>query len=385
MNINEKYIAVLGSTGSIGRQALDVCEKQSVRVEALSANKSIDLLEKQIRKFRPKFAAMKDEQSARILKERIVDTSTVVFAGEEGILDMINLLEGDTVLNSIIGGDGLLPTYESVRCAKNLALANKESLVTAGDIIMKKAERKGVKIMPVDSEHCAIFQCLMSGAHSEVKRIILTASGGPFYGKKRDELLSVGVNEALAHPTWNMGRKITVDSATMMNKCFEMIEAKHLFGVDPSQIDVVIHRQSVVHSMVEFIDGAIIAQLAVPDMRMCIQYALTWPERMPGQTPSLNFAKGLDLTFDRPDQETFKPLMLASYVMEKGGIIPAALNGANDVAVQLFLDGKISFLDIADFAEQIVKSTQNVTDPSLEDIVEAGRIAGQRVLELAEN
>ncbi|MBO4356204.1 MAG: 1-deoxy-D-xylulose-5-phosphate reductoisomerase, partial [Clostridia bacterium] len=293
MNINEKYIAVLGSTGSIGRQALDVCEKQSVRVEALSANKSIDLLEKQIRKFRPKFAAMKDEQSARILKERIVDTSTVVFAGEEGILDMINLLEGDTVLNSIIGGDGLLPTYESVRCAKNLALANKESLVTAGDIIMKKAERKGVKIMPVDSEHCAIFQCLMSGAHSEVKRIILTASGGPFFGRKRDELVAVGVSEALAHPTWNMGRKITVDSATMMNKCFEMIEAKHLFGVDPSQIDVVIHRQSVVHSMVEFADSAIIAQLAVPDMRMCIQYALTWPERMPGQTPSLDFAKGL--------------------------------------------------------------------------------------------
>ncbi len=379
MKINEKYLAVLGSTGSIGKQALDVCERNGVRVEALSANSSVKVIEEQARKFRPSYAAMSDPASAKELAFLLSDTPVKVFAGPEGILEMINRLRGDAVLNSITGGDGLLPTAEAVKCGKNIALANKETLVTAGDIVMKAVKEKKVSLMPVDSEHCAIFQCLKAGRKSEVRRIILTASGGPFFGKKRNELENVGVKETLAHPTWNMGRKITVDSATMMNKCFEMIEAKHLFCVSPSEIEVVIHRQSVVHSMVEYEDGAVIAQLGVPDMRTCIQYALTYPERLPGAAEPLDFEKAMTLTFDRPDYETFKPLGLASFVMEKGGILPAVLNGANDALVKLFLDGKIPFLTIGDAAEKIVKTTENIKAPTLEQIVKAGKEAKERV------
>lgn len=382
-NIQDKVLTVLGSTGSIGTQTLDVAETHGIPVEALSARENDVLLADQIQKFRPKYAAMTDPAAAKRLKERILDTDVRLFVGMDGLLEMLTHLSGDTVLNAIIGGDGLLPTLTAIEQGKNIALANKETLVTAGEYVMNRVREKGVTLMPVDSEHCAIFQCLQAGRREEVRRLILTASGGPFFGKKRQELLHITPEQALNHPTWQMGRKITIDSATLMNKCFEMIEAAFLFGVSADQIDVVVHRQSVVHSMVEFADGAVIAQLATPDMRMCIQYAVSYPERLPGRVKPMDFTTSFGLTFDPPDPVTFKPLALAKYVLSQGGVLPAVLNGVNDEAVKLFLEKKIGFLDIGDFADEIVRTYENILSPTPDQILEAEREAGKRVRMMA--
>ena len=373
--IEDKKLVILGSTGSIGTQALDVCDYHGISVEALSVDSNIDLLEEQIRKFGVKYCAVVNEEKAKVLKERIRDTSTKVFARSEGILEMISLCEGDTVINSIIGGAGLLPTLQAIECSKSVALAHKETLVTAGELVMKRVKEKGVSFLPIDSEHCAIFQCLMSGKREEVSRIILTASGGPFYGKSLEELSRVTVEQALDHPTWKMGKKITIDSATLMNKCFEMIEAAYLFDMSADMIDVVIHRESVVHSLVEYVDGALIAQMSLPDMRMCIQYAVSYPFRVGGRLKKTSLADVGKLTFFRPDYDTFGALSLAGYAMKQGGVIPAVLNGANEEAVSLFLDRRIGFTDITFLVDKAVKTYKNVKDPCLEDILTAGERA----------
>lgn len=377
--IQDKVLTVLGSTGSIGTQTLDVAKTHGISVEALSARENDALLADQIREFCPKYAAMTDPAAAKRLKERISDCDVRLFVGMDGLLEMLTHLSGDTVLNAIIGGDGLLPTVTAIEQGKNIALANKETLVTAGEYVMNLVRAKGVSLMPVDSEHCAIFQCLQAGRREEVRRLILTASGGPFFGKRREDLKNITPEQALNHPTWHMGRKITIDSATLMNKCFEMIEASYLFGMPADRIDVVVHRQSVVHSMVEFTDGAVIAQLAVPDMRMCIQYAVSYPERLPGKVKPMDFTVPFGLTFDPPDPVTFKPLALAKFVLNRGGVLPAVLNGVNDEAVKLFLEKKIGFLDIGDLADEIVRSYENIDSPTPEQILQAEREAGQRV------
>lgn len=382
-----KKIAIIGSTGSIGRQAIDVCLRHGIRVSALSARSSVDLMEQQVRLLSPDFCALTDERAAAELKVRIADTKTRVYSGEQGLLEMITDCDADTLLNSVIGGAGLSPTLAAIESNKNIALANKETLVTAGELVMNAVKNAGVTLMPVDSEHCAIFECLMSGAHDEATRLIITASGGPFYKRKRDELIGVTREQALAHPTWSMGAKITVDSATLMNKCFEMIEASWLFDIPMERIEPVIHRESIVHSMVEYKDGAVIAQMAMPDMRMCIQYALSYPDRFIGSTSKMDFTKAFSLTFDSPDYETFKPLALSRYVMSQGGVLPAVLNGVNDEAVALFLSGKICFLDIGDVAESIVHSYKNRPANTIDDVLSAqkeGAMLARRELGVVE-
>lgn len=380
-NIN-KTIALLGSTGSIGRQTLDVCRDHGIAVEVLTAHRDVEAIEAQIREFKPKVAVMADENAAKTLAIKVADTDTKVYAGSEAILDAVGNMRGDTVVNAIIGGAGLAPTLAAIDAKKQLALANKESLVIAGEEVMRRARRNGVSVLPIDSEHCAIFQCLMAGEKREVSKLILTASGGPFFGKSREELMQVTVAQALNHPTWKMGRKITVDSATLANKAFEMIEAAWLFDLPAEKIDTVVHRESVVHSLVEYVDGAMIAQMSKPDMRMCIRYALSYPRRMEARERT-NLAAIGKLTFFEPDRETFKPLALASYVMEKGGLLPSVFHGANDEAVALFLEEKIKFYQIADFAEEVVHNYRNVASPDLEALLEANREAGARVRELA--
>lgn len=382
MQTINKTIALLGSTGSIGTQTLDVCRDHGIGVEILTANRDVDTIEAQIREFKPKIAVMADERAAKTLAIKVADTQTKVLAGSQAILDAVGNMAGDTVVNAIIGGAGLAPTLASLDAGKQLALANKESLVIAGEAVMAKAREKGVSVLPIDSEHCAIFQCLMAGRKNEVSRLILTASGGPFFGRSREQLMQVTVAEALNHPTWKMGRKITIDSATLANKAFEMIEAAWLFDLPAEKIDTVVHRESVVHSLVEYVDGAMIAQMSKPDMRMCIRYALSYPERMeaPERTDLAAIGK---LTFFEPDRKTFKPLALASYVMEKGGVLPSVFHGANDEAVALFLEEKIKFYQIADLAEEVVHNYRNVEHPDLEAMLDANREAGARVRTLA--
>lgn len=377
-----KRIALLGSTGSIGTQTLDVCRDHGINVEILTANRDVETIEEQIREFKPRVAVMADEEAARTLKIKVADTETKVYSGSEAILEALRNMEGDTVVNAIIGGAGLRPTLAALDAKKQLALANKESLVIAGGEVMKRAKANGVTVLPIDSEHCAIFQCLMAGRKNEVSKLILTASGGPFFGRSREALMQVTVAEALNHPTWKMGRKITVDSATLANKAFEMIEAAWLFDLPAEKIDTVVHRESVVHSLVEYVDGAMIAQMSKPDMRMCIRYALSYPERMPARERT-NLASIGSLTFFEPDRETFKPLALASYVMEKGGLLASVFHGANDEAVALFLEEKIKFYQIADFAEEVVHTYRNVQNPDLEALLEANREAGALVRALA--
>lgn len=382
MQTINKTIALLGSTGSIGTQTLDVCRDHGIGVEILTANRDVDTIEAQIREFKPKIAVMADERAAKTLAVKVADTQTKVLAGSQAILDAVGNMAGDTVVNAIIGGAGLAPTLASLDAGKQLALANKESLVIAGEAVMAKAREKGVSVLPIDSEHCAIFQCLMAGRKNEVSRLILTASGGPFFGRSREQLMQVTVAEALNHPTWKMGRKITIDSATLANKAFEMIEAAWLFDLPAEKIDTVVHRESVVHSLVEYVDGAMIAQMSKPDMRMCIRYALSYPERMEAPERT-NLAAIGKLTFFEPDRKTFKPLALSSYVMEKGGVLPSVFHGANDEAVALFLEEKIKFYQIADLAEEVVHNYRNVEHPDLEAMLEANREAGARVRTLA--
>jgi len=368
-------LTILGSTGSIGRQAIDIARFNNWEVESICANSSIDILEKQIRLLAPKYCAVFDEKAAKLLKKAVSDCSTKIFSGEDGICSMIRNCESDIVINSIVGVAGLLPTLAAIDSGKDIALANKETLVCAGEIVMKRALEKGVKIIPVDSEHSAIFQCLRSGSRSELRRILLTASGGPFFGKSREGLESITVDQALAHPTWSMGRKITVDCATLMNKGFEIIEAVHLFGVPQEKVEVVVHRESTIHSMVEFNDGCVIAQLGSPDMRTCIQYALTYPERHESPVAALDFTKIRSLTFAEPDNETFILLPLARWAINQGGVLPAVMNGANEKAVALFLEGKIKFTDIFDIVSKITTEFINIKSPSVDDILEAGAAA----------
>lgn len=351
MNLCYPNMIVLGSTGSVGEQAIDVAERLNIGVDAISAHKNVKRAEEQARKYKVKACAMSDEFAAADLRSRLADTNIKVFSGTEGICEMIEDTttdnpSGQIVENSIVGEAGLLPTLSTLRSKKKLALANKESLVVGGEIVMAAAKESGNDILPVDSEHCAIFQCLRSGEHGEVKKLILTASGGPFLGKTLKDLEEVTPETALAHPTWKMGPKITIDSATLMNKGFEVIEAVHLFHVRPEQIRVVIHRESIIHSAVEFSDNSVIAQMSVPDMRHCVQYALSHPHRSEGVTEELDLFSIGKLTFARPDTDTFVLLKLAFDTISKGGALPAALNAANEQAVAAFLDGKIRFNDI---------------------------------------
>ncbi|NLY42498.1 MAG: 1-deoxy-D-xylulose-5-phosphate reductoisomerase [Clostridiaceae bacterium] len=377
-----KNISILGSTGSIGTQSLEVIEGLgNIKVWALSANTRIDLLEQQIRKFKPVVAAVMDEEKAQDLKYRIRDTGTRVVAGQEGLVEAATLPQIDMVLTSVVGIAGLVPTLEAIRAKKNIALANKETLVTAGEMIIKEAKEKGVNIIPVDSEHSAIFQCLQQkGAACAVKKLIITASGGPFLGKKINELENVTPEQALRHPKWNMGSKISIDSATLMNKGLEVIEAKWLFDVDIEKIQVLIHPQSIIHSMVEFVDHSILAQLGVPDMKIPIQYALTYPERMPSNSESLDFIKNNTLSFIEPDMDTFICLRLAYEAAVQGGTMPVVLNAANEVAVQLFLERKIRFVQIAEIIEEVMGRHDTLLSPSLEDILYSDSWARETVL-----
>ncbi|MBR2335910.1 MAG: 1-deoxy-D-xylulose-5-phosphate reductoisomerase [Clostridia bacterium] len=342
---------ILGSTGSVGEQAVDVAKMMGVKVDAISAHRNVKRAEEQARFFGVKACAMSDADAANDLKVRLADTDIKVYSGTDGICEMVAEVGSDIpeeyiVENSIVGEAGLLPTLATIKSGKRLALANKESLVVGGDIVMSAAKESGMEILPVDSEHCAIFECLRAGKKSEIKSLILTASGGPFYGRNADELRDVTVEKALAHPTWKMGPKITVDSATLMNKGFEVIEAVHLFGVRPEQVKVVVHRESIIHSAVEYIDNSVIAQMSVPDMRHCVQYALTYPDRMTAETKPLDLFEVGKLSFAAPDMETFVLLKKAYEAIEKGGALPAVLNAANEEAVAAFLDEKIGFYDI---------------------------------------
>ncbi|MBR5542954.1 MAG: 1-deoxy-D-xylulose-5-phosphate reductoisomerase [Oscillospiraceae bacterium] len=377
-------LSILGSTGSIGTQTLDVARKLNIKVLAISANKNIKLLETQAREFSPKLVAVADEALAKELKTSLSDTSCKVVSGKEGILEAASVCDADTVMSALVGMAGIEPTLAAIDSGKNIALANKETLVCAGEIVMKRASEKGVKIIPVDSEHSAVFQSLHASVSPgcELTRIILTASGGPFYGKKREELSSVTVKEALNHPNWDMGAKVTIDSATLMNKGLEFIEAMWLFDLKPENIDIVVHRESIIHSMAEFRDGAVIAQLGTPDMRTPISFALTYPERMNFGGDYLDFTKLSSLSFGLPDMETFRCLSLALQAAKRGGTAGAVLNGANEAAVDLFLNSKIKFLEIAEYIERAREILGIVDDPSLEQLIAASENAKNTVYSL---
>lgn len=378
----KKTISVLGSTGSIGTQALEVIEGLNYRVAALTASCNTVLLEKQIRKFKPKFAAMLSEKASAELKIKVSDTSTKVLSGRKGI-EEIAALGTDVVLNSIVGIAGLAPTLYAIDAGSAIALANKETLVTAGDIVIKRAKKRGVKIYPVDSEHSAIFQCLHASPRKALSRIILTASGGPFLGKTKEELFEVKKQEALKHPNWSMGSKISVDSATLMNKGLEVIEAVHLFGLPQEKIDVVVHPQSIVHSLVEWCDGAMLAQLGTPDMKIPIQYALTCPGRVPSSSKPLSLTEIGTLTFMEPDRNTFTCLASCEKAIGMGGLYPAAVNGANEQAVHLFLQDKISFLDIAELVEETLSLRFPTSYSTVDQIFEADAVAREFVRQKA--
>ena len=377
-----RRISILGSTGSIGRQSLEVIAACGMTVGALTANASVERMEEQVRQFQPELAVMMDEKAAADLKVRLADTKTRVASGMEGLVEAAELPSADTVITAVVGMIGLRPTMAAIREGKRIALANKETLVCAGELVMEEAARCGAQIVPVDSEHSALFQCLQGNRdRGEVKRLILTCSGGPFYGKKRQELQGMTREDALQHPNWSMGAKITVDSATLMNKGLEVMEAMHLYQMPVEKISVVIHRESIIHSLVEYCDNAMLAQLGTPDMRLPIQYALTWPRRVAGGpgTP-LDLWHCGPLTFGEPDLDTFRCLALALEAARTGGTAGAILNGANEAAVGLFLEGKIGFLDIADKVALAMEQVATVQDPALGDILEADRAAREAVL-----
>ncbi len=365
-----KTLAVLGSTGSIGVQALEVAQLMGFEVLALTANSRTDIIEEQIRRFSPRFAAVADEKAAEELKIKVADTSTKVFSGAKGVEECARC-GADTVLNSIVGIAGLAPTLAAIETGSKIALANKETLVAGGKIVMKAAADRGVDILPVDSEHSAIFQSLQGcQSHKQIKRLILTASGGPFFGKSKSELEKVTLAQALKHPNWSMGAKITIDSATMMNKGLELIEAAWLFGMKGSEIDILVHRQSIVHSLVEYVDNSVIAQLGLPDMRIPIQYALTYPDRYVSPVGQLDLAKAATLTFEEPDYETFSCINLCRRAFDKGGLYPAAVNAANEKANELFRNGKIGFLDIPKAVEAAFDCVSQVSDYTIEQVFE---------------
>lgn len=373
-------ISVLGSTGSIGTQTLDVVRMHGLEVTALTANSNIELLERQVREFHPKIAAVLDTNAAKRLKIALSDTDTEVLGGEEGIRTAATEESCDTVVNSIVGVAGLLPTLEAIKAGKNIALANKETLVAGGSIVMKAVKDRGVKLYPVDSEHSAIFQCLQGCPENSLKKIILTASGGSFFGKTRDELREVSVKQALKHPNWSMGAKITVDSSTMMNKGLEVIEASWLFDCKDEEIDVVIHRESIIHSMILLKDNAVIAQLGVPDMRIPIQYALTYPERLSSPAAEPDFSSIANMTFYKPDYDTFTCLSVCREALRKGGLYPTVANAANEAAVDMFLKEKIRFLDIGDIVSEAVSTFDgNKEEITLEDILQTDKETRMKV------
>ncbi|MBR2010191.1 MAG: 1-deoxy-D-xylulose-5-phosphate reductoisomerase [Clostridia bacterium] len=376
-------VMILGSTGSVGEQAIDVAKQHGIRVTALCAHKNFQRVAEQARELHVTAAAMTDVQAAAALRLSLADTDIKIYGGEEGLLAMIEEVPAEFAVNAILGEAGLRPTLSVLSSGKHLALANKESLVVAGELVMAAAKERELRITPVDSEHSAIFQALRAGNEREIKRLILTASGGPFFGKKRTELSDITVDDTLAHPTWQMGAKITVDSATLMNKGFEVIEAAHLFGVPADKIDVVVHRESIIHSMVEYIDNSVIAQMSVPDMRLCVQYALTAPHRTEAVIPQLDLLQVGKLTFASPDTETFPLLSLAKKAFSLGGGTPAALNAANEIAVAAFLSRRISFLKLSDTVLRVTEDMPHAAGAhTLSQILDIDREARERALAL---
>lgn len=367
-----KKIAILGSTGSIGTQTLEIVrENPDLVVTALAAGSNVELMEKQIREFSPKYAAMWSEEAAKDLRSRVADKDIKILSGMEGLLEISVLDEISVLVTAIVGMIGIRPTIAAIESGKDIALANKETLVTAGHIIMPLAEKVGVSILPVDSEHSAIFQSLNGENKKEISKILLTASGGPFRGKNREQLVSMKAEDALKHPNWSMGRKITVDSATLVNKGLEVMEAKWLFDVDLDRIQVVVHPQSIIHSMVEFVDGGIIAQLGMPDMKLPIQYALFYPQRRPMDTKRVDFYELSRMTFEEPDMETFMGLKLAFEASRAGGSLPVVYNAANEKAVSLFLEHRISFLQIPELIEECMGQHKIIENPTVEEILQA--------------
>ncbi len=370
-------ISILGSTGSIGTQALQVVDDlkgiKDISVKGISGNSNTTLLEEQARKYKPELVVVAAPEKYNDLKIRLADTDVKVMCGEDGLCAVSTADGVDMVLSAIVGFAGLVPTMRAIEAGKDIALANKETLVTAGALFTDAVKNNGVRLLPVDSEHSAIFQSMHGGKHNEVNKILLTASGGPFFGKTRDELKSVKKEQALKHPNWSMGAKITIDSATLMNKGLEIIEAKWLFDVELDDIQVVVHRESIIHSMVEFIDKSVIAQLSLPSMKHPIQYAFTYPQRMPSPDKSVSFAEIGKMTFFEPDEETFRCLALAKKAGRDGGIMPTVLNAANEVAVEAFLKDKIGFLDIAEYVEKIINCYKNKLNPTIQDIIEVDK------------
>ena len=369
MEKNKRQIAILGSTGSIGTQALEVIKKNRDKftVEVLTANNNSDLLINQALEFQPNVVVIGNENYYSKVNEALSSHGIKVYSGYEAIVSVVEMNSIDVVLTAMVGFSGLKPTIRAIDCGKQIALSNKETLVVAGEYITDLAARKGVNIYPVDSEHSAIFQCMIGEFHNKIERIILTASGGPFRGKKRNELKKVSKKQALAHPNWNMGQKITIDSATLMNKGLEVIEARWLFGVNAAQIEVAIHPQSIIHSMVEFEDGSIKAQMGVPDMRIPIQFALSYPNRWKSDFPRYSFADNPELNFEKPDFETFRNLALAYEALQKGGNLPCVVNAGNEVAVAAFLQDKIGFLEISDVIEACMSRIPYISKPGYED------------------
>ena len=375
MDHTKKHIAILGSTGSIGTQALEViaAHPEAFQVEVLTAQNNADLLIEQAKKFNPNAVVIVNEDSYQKVKEALLPLNIKVYAGENALASVVQMDTIDLVLTALVGYSGLKPTLKAIEAGKNIALANKETLVVAGELVTQLAKSKGVNIFPVDSEHSAIFQCLVGEFHNPIEKIILTASGGPFRGKKRNELMQVTKAQALKHPNWTMGAKVTIDSATLMNKGLEVIEAKWLFGLKTEQVEVVVHPQSIVHSLIQFEDGSIKAQLGLPDMRLPIQFAMSYPERLKSDFPRFDFANFPALTFEKPDTETFRNLALAFEALARGGNMPCVLNAANEVAVAEFLQDRIGFLEMADVVERCLEKMDYIACPTLEDYMSTDR------------
>ena len=371
----KKKIAILGSTGSIGKQSLEVIERnsESFEVEVLTANNNIELLVSQTRKFKPGTVVTANEQKYKALKEMLRDQPVRVLAGKKALAEVVSYENVDLVLVAMVGFSGLVPTLNAIRAGKQIALANKETLVVAGEIVIKEAMEHKVPIYPVDSEHSAIFQCLKGEENNEIEKIFLTASGGPFRGYSHEQLLNVTVSDALNHPSWNMGNKITIDSASMINKGFEIIEAKWLFNLDPEQIEVVVHPQSIIHSIVQFRDGAMKAQMGLPDMRLPIQYALNFPNRLYSDFKRFSFVDYSKLTFEKPDSKIFRNLALSFYALKRGGNMPCILNAANEIVVQAFLQGKIRFVDMPVFIEKSMQKIEYIKNPVLNDYLQTDK------------
>jgi 1-deoxy-D-xylulose-5-phosphate reductoisomerase len=380
----KKHIAILGSTGSIGTQALEVIDAhpENFQVELLTAQNNADLLIEQAKKFNPNVVVIANDNNYEIVKSALDPLNIKVYTGESALESVVQMDSINMVLTALVGYSGLKPTLKAIEAGKNIALANKETLVVAGELVTGLAKEKGVNIYPVDSEHSAIFQCLLGEFHNPIEKIILTASGGPFRGKKRNELINIGKDQALKHPNWSMGAKVTIDSATLMNKGLEVIEAKWLFGLNPSQVDVVVHPQSIIHSLIQFEDGSIKAQLGLPDMRLPIQFAMSYPNRLKSDFPRFDFAKYPSLTFEQPDTETFRNLALAFEALKRGGNTPCVLNAANEVAVSEFLSDKVGFLEMSDLVEQCLNKMDYIASPSLEDYVNTDRITRIKAKEL---